>query len=78
MKADWRQRKYDEVFERVVRHAEDGRRSGRITLADLEGLLRTEYVNQGNDWTGKGALHDTVQAATIAAYEHVLAEWRKE
>jgi hypothetical protein len=31
----------------------------------------------GADWGGRGDLQDTVLYATIAAYEHVIAEWKK-
>jgi hypothetical protein len=32
----------------------------------------------GSDWVGRGALQDVVMQATIAAYEHVIAQWEKE
>ena len=74
---DWRQRKYREVFEETCHGLELRRRSDpHFTIGRLEGLLRTAYVDEGNDWLGRGAVSDVFQAATIAAYEHVLAEWR--
>ena len=77
--ADWPQRKHAEVFDRVCLDLERRRaRDPAFTPAELEGLLKTAYVNQGNDWVGKGAVSETLQAATIAAYEHDLAEWKKE
>ena len=76
---DWREQKYDEVFRRTCLHLEARRRSDpAFTVEHVEGLLRTAYVDQGNDWVGRGALHEIVQSATIAAYEHLLTEWGKE
>jgi hypothetical protein len=40
---------------------------------DIERMLHTACVNEGNDWLGRGGLYDATQSATIAAYEHVLA-----
>jgi hypothetical protein len=45
---------------------------------DLERLFDTAYTREGNDWVGRGAVADIVNAATIAAYEHMLIEWKKE
>ena len=75
----WRQQRYDEVFEAVVERTRQRRaRDPDFTVARLTELLETEYVNQGNDWIGRGALREVTQAATIAAYERVLTEWRAE
>jgi hypothetical protein len=74
---NWRQRKYDEVFEQTCAQVELRRRHDpSFSLEQLEGILRTAYVDEGNDWVGRGAVQDIVLSATIAAYEHVLAEWR--
>lgn len=76
---DWRQRKYREVFEQTCIHLELRRRTDPgFTIDHVEGLLRTAYIDQGNDWVGRGGLHEIIQAATIAAYEHALAEWRSQ
>jgi hypothetical protein len=30
----------------------------------------------GADWYGRGCVQDITMAATIAAYEHFIAQWR--
>ena len=76
---DWRQATYERVFEQVRAHI------GGLRLTDpefsidrLRRLLQTEYVSQGNDWIGRGTLAHIIQAARIAAYESILAEWEGE
>jgi hypothetical protein len=76
---EWRDKKYEEVFEQEVRGLERRRGSDpSCTAADLEGVLRHLYVMDGADWAGRGDVQDTVMAATIAAYEHVIAEWKAQ
>ena len=75
----WQQHKYDEVFEHTCAHIRRRRQlDPGFGIEQLEGLLQSEYVSQGNDWDGKGTIQHIVQAATIAAYELVMAEWRRE
>lgn len=38
------------------------------------GLLKSLYVRQGNDWTGRGAIGNAAIDATIAAHESLLLE----
>jgi len=76
---DWRDEKYREVFESVLRGLERQRALGAaFTLADAEGTLRHLYIQEGNDWAGRGEPQDISIAATIAAYEHFIAEWKVE
>ena len=73
----WRGRKYAEVFEDVCARIQHRRETEPdFGIGDLEGLLQSAYVNAGNDWVGKGPVQETIESATIAAYEHLLAEWR--
>lgn len=73
---DWKERKHQEVFESVCSSVEDRRRDDpSFTRADLEGLLESHYVLLGNDHAGRGEPRNTIIAATIAAFEHCLAEW---
>lgn len=75
----WPQRKYREVFDQTCAELDLRRRSDpQFTVDALRGLLATAYVNEGNDWIGRGAVHDLTQAAIIAAFEHTLAEWQAE
>jgi hypothetical protein len=76
---DWRDIAYAETFEREIRGLRRRRESDpACTAADLEGTLRHLYNMDGADWGGRGGLQDAVMAATIAAYEHVIAQWRAE
>lgn len=43
-------------------------------LVQLERELRSLYVRQGNDWTGRGEIGDARLEATIAVLEAVRAE----
>lgn len=65
---------YQETFDTVHANAlsaiENDKGQG---LAHIRGLLRSLYVRQGNDIDGRGHFGDSDLAATIAAYELVLA-----
>jgi hypothetical protein len=70
------QRRYDEVFDALYRYLEERRCTDpNFTPAHIKGFLKDAYVRLGNNWTGKGALFETTQNATIAAYETFLANW---
>lgn len=74
---EWRDAKYDETFASTVRGLERRRRKDQdFTLADAEGVLKHLYIQDGNDWIGRGELQDAILAATIAAYESVITDWR--
>lgn len=76
---DWRQQKYDEVFRHTRTHLRQRRMIDRkFTREYLQQLLETEYVNEGNDWVGRGVLANIIQSATIAAYESFLEEWEDQ
>ena len=80
MSADgWRDKKFQEVFDIVYATTKYRRLlDPGFGIKDLERLLAILYVNEGNDQSGRGCLGDTVSAATIAAHEQVLAEWRRD
>lgn len=76
---DWREAKYGEVLEQesvglARRRASDP----TCTIGDLEAQLAHLYIMEGSDWGGRGELQDTVLAATIAAYERFIHQWRAE
>jgi hypothetical protein len=72
---DYIDARYDDTFESVyealselVQQApEQGERHIRQTLKSL-------YIRQGNDWTGRGAIGNAGLDASVAAHEAVLAE----
>ena len=75
----WKDEVYQQSFENVTRHIKKMKDTdASFTLKELEGMLQAEYVNQGNDWVGRGELYDLRNAATIAAYQMLIAEWEKE
>jgi hypothetical protein len=77
--ADWEQARFDEVFRQVRQHIRLRRRiDPEFTLEALARLLDSEYVSQGTSCLEKSAVQHVAQAATIAAYETLLAEWQQE
>ena len=47
-------------------------------MEDIEGVLQHLYIMEGSDWYGRGEVLDTAMAATIAAYEHFIVQWKAE
>lgn len=71
----WKENAYDETFSTTLaslqrRQADDA----AFTLEDARGVLKHLYVQDGNDWVGRGELQDIVMQATIDAYERYVAE----
>jgi hypothetical protein len=76
---EWRDIKYIETFEEELRGLERRRLADPdCTITDLEGILKHLYIMDGADWGGRGDVQDTVMAASIAAYERFIAQWRAE
>jgi len=76
---EWQKIKYTETFEQELRGLERRRAADpNCTIADIEGTLKHLYIMDGADWGGRGGVQDAVMAATIAAYEHFLANWKAE
>jgi len=72
-------RRYDAVFNDVCNFVAYQRRTNpTFTLERLQELLDEACVREGNNWVGRGEVSHIVEAATIAAYEHALAEWKTE
>jgi hypothetical protein len=76
---EWKDIKYTHVFEQELRGLQRRRESDpRCAVEDIEGVLQHLYIMDGADWYGRGGVQDIIMAATIAAYEHFIAEWKKE
>ena len=76
---EWKDVKYTEIFEQELRGLERRRKAdSRCTVGDIEGVLQHLYIMDGADWYGRGDVQDIIMAATIAAYEHFIAEWKAE
>ncbi|MDR2632434.1 MAG: hypothetical protein LBC51_02280 [Treponema sp.] len=75
---DWQDITYENTFEAEVRGLQRRReRDPSCTIADLQGVLQHLYHMDGADWGGRGAVQDITLAATIAAYEHTIAQWKQ-
>ncbi|MDR2446771.1 MAG: hypothetical protein LBD58_05720 [Treponema sp.] len=75
---DWRELKYNETFEQEARGLERRRALTACAIEEIESLLESLYKLDGDNWIGRGEVQDIIMAATIAAYERFLAEWRAE
>jgi hypothetical protein len=74
---EWRDIKYQETLEQELRGLERRRESDpNCTVKDIEGVLQHLYHMDGADWVGRGEVQDIIMAATIAAYERFIAEWK--
>ena len=75
---EWRDVKYQEVFEEELLGLQRRRKADPgCTVDDLEKVLQNLYIKDGGDG-GRGELQDIIVAATLAAYEHFIAEWKAE
>jgi hypothetical protein len=73
----WIDIKYNEVFEQEKRGLIRRREADpECKIEDIEGILRNLYIMDGADHGGRGTLQDTIMAATIAAYEQFIADWK--
>ncbi|MCE5255850.1 MAG: hypothetical protein LLF89_03280 [Spirochaetaceae bacterium] len=76
---EWQEQKREEVFEGTLKSLENRRRKDpQYTLQSAQSELDHFYIQDGNNWLGRGELGDLVMSATIAAYEHFIFEWRSE
>ena len=75
----WMGLKYDETFAETLRSLERRRAEDpAFTLEDARGVLKHMYVNDGNDWGGRGELQDIVLKAIIDAHESFIQAWWSE
>ena len=70
------QQVYDDAFDDayvsfILRKQNDP----QFTRDFLQGLLDSLYVQQGNNWTGRGQTKEAAHSALIAAAELVLSRW---
>lgn len=76
---EWKDIKYRETFDEETRGLIRRRQSDTAcNVESLEGILKHLYIMDGADQGGRGNVQDTVLAATIAAYECFIAEWKAE
>jgi hypothetical protein len=66
---------YDDTFASTYRFLEEMlQKEPEGAESQIRRTLRSLYVRQGNDWTGRGAAGNAGVDATIAAHEALLAE----
>ena len=68
----WQDKKSREIIDSIVsyyRQQVNYDPAGTITLVEQE--LVSQRIRQGNDWTGRGIVMDTVIDATLSALEIV-------
>lgn len=76
---DWQEETYDQVFEAACDYAVMRRAAEPdFGIQALQDLLDVEYTREGLEWAGKDTVQEVRLNATIAAYEHILAEWKRE
>ena len=76
---EWREIKYRQTFEEEMRGLARRRETDPgCKVEDLQGILKHLYIMDGADQGGRGNVQDTIMAATIAAYEHFIAQWKAE
>ena len=76
---DWRQIKYDEVFAQESLGLQRRREAEpHCKVEDIEAVLKNLYIMQGADWEGRSDVVVISMAASVAAHEHFIAEWKAE
>ena len=74
---DWDEKLYSEIFNSMLHYLERRRVEDPTFSKDvLREVLDDTYRKQGNAWAGKSPVEDIKEAATIAAFEHYLEEWK--
>jgi hypothetical protein len=72
---DYIEERYDETFESVYTMlSELAQHNPEQAARHIRQTLKSLYIRQGNDWTGRGAIGNAGLDASVAAHEAVLAE----
>jgi hypothetical protein len=69
------QQTYDQEYRGLERRREH---DPCCSIKDIEGILKNLYIWEGNNWDGRGETAQAGLAATIAAYEAFIENWKKE
>lgn len=76
---DWEEKKYQEVFEDETRLLVRRRAADTsCTIDDIQGILDSLYILDGNNAAGRSSVQQIALSATIAAYEAFIHQWKKE
>ena len=75
----WAAQTYQEVFDDETRLLVRRRVADvSCTIDDVQGILDSLYVLDGNNATGRSSVQQIELSATIAAYEAFIHQWQKE
>jgi len=71
----WKETSYDETYTETLRSLQRRQFDDpTFTLDDAKGQLKHLYINDGNNWVGRGELQDIIVQAMIDAYERYISE----
>jgi len=72
---DYIDQRYNDTFNSVYKMLHEmGEEDPEQTVRHIRQILKSLYIRQGNDWTGRGAIGNASLDASVAAHEAVLAE----
>jgi hypothetical protein len=75
--AERQEEKFNEIYEKTFDQLEyRWNHDDDFSVKDLERQLETFYVDEGNDWAGRGLPGQVIKSATIAATEAFLERLR--
>ncbi|HQO02425.1 MAG TPA: hypothetical protein PLI62_09165 [Spirochaetota bacterium] len=75
----WEDDKYNSIFEATCKTLESRwEKEPGFNIEQLESILKSLYVREGNDWTGRGITADITLSATIAAHQHILVKMKNQ
>lgn len=73
---DYREKIFEDTFNNVCKEMNNRKENDpQFTKENLEGVLNSLYIDQGNDWVGRGEIRDIINEATISACELILSEF---
>ena len=76
---EWKEVKYEDIFEEELRGLHRRREADpHCKIEDIEAVLKQLYIMDGADWYGRGDVQDITMAATIAAHERFISQWKAE
>lgn len=71
-------KKFETVFESMYKDLNNKLENDPdFGIDELKALLNSLYVDEGNDWLGRGDLKSAATNATICACESILAEYEE-
>lgn len=71
--------RYDDTFDSVYIMLRGlAARNPAVADQQIRRTLKSLYIRQGNDWTGRGAIGNAGLDASVAAHEAVLAELQEQ